>query len=178
MMNIFQSDVQILDSETFAILFVSSSPMRVSATEEYKPTKFTVESGEERSDHIVKSANEVSIDFVLTGAGARDQFELLRQAARDHTLVTIQTRLSNYSSMLVESLGLDESSDMHEGAAVPVRFSEWSEIEPEYGELKASQVAEPKQSSTVKRGRQSGNEATVEQTANRKTSILGRWGVI
>lgn len=178
MINIFQSDVQVLDGGNFSVLFESTTPMRVSTTEEFKPTKFTVESGEERSDHIVKSAIEITIDFIITGDNARDQFDQLRQAAREHRLVTIQTRMSSYDNMLIESLGLDETIDIFQGAAIPVRFSEWREVEPEYGELKVSQVADPKQSSTVKRGRQTGSDASPEQVGKRKQSVLAGWGVI
>lgn len=169
-MNDIYSQVMILDGETFEQLFVSASPMRLSAVESRKPTKFQVETGETRSDHVVVNANEIVIYLNLMTDDARDQYGLLRDAAAENRLVTVQTKMSSFDNMMIELITLDESNSNLSGAAVPIRLTEWREIQPEYGELKQEQVAKPEQSSTVKRGKQAGTQASPEQES--KGSVL------
>src|SRR5699024_11441990 len=96
--------VQILDSETFAVLFSSSNPMRLSVIDEKRVTRFPVESGEERSDHVVTNAIEINIEFVLAGSDAREQFRSIRQAFLDHRLITVQSRMATYEDLIIEAM--------------------------------------------------------------------------
>ncbi len=148
--------VQIIDGESYAILFENASPMRVYVTDEKTATKFQVENGETRSDHIVNLPIEITIEFILSGDQAKNQFENIKQSYRDNRLVTIQTKMDTYRNMLAVSVPHDETATMYAGAALPVRFQEWREIQPEYGELQQKQVAKKSQSSTVNRGKQTG----------------------
>ena len=170
--------VQILDSETFDVLFSSSNPMRLSVFDEKRITRFQVESGEERSDHVVTSAIEINIEFVLAGFDAREQFKAIRQAFLDHRLVTVQSRMATYEDMLIEAMPHEETSVVYDGAVVPVRLVQWRSVEPEYGELQQEQVANPAQSSTVQRGRQEGQEVPAGGETERQGSTLSRWGLI
>lgn len=168
----FYSEVMILDGDTFEQLFASTSPMRVSVISSRKPTKFQVETGETRSDHVVVGPIEIVIYLNLLSENSRDQYSALMDAAGDNRLVTVQTKMSSFDNMLIELVTLDESSNMLTGAAVPLRLSEWRDVQPEYGELQQDQVAKPEQSSTVKRGKQTGTPATPEQ--EKKGSVLFR----
>lgn len=164
------SKVQVLDGETFSVLFQDPTIMRVGVTEAQTPTKFQVETGETRNDHVIEEAIEVVVYFNLLSESARDQFAAIREAKDANRLVTIQTKMSSYDNMLIESIGLDESAYVYSGAEVPVTFSEWREVSPEYGDLKQEQVAEPKQASTKKSGKQSGTTTPPQQ--ERKASVL------
>lgn len=170
--------VQILDGETFEVLFSSSNPMRLSVFDEKRITRFPVESGEERSDHVVTNAIEISIEFVLSGFDAREQFKAIRQAFFDHRLVTVQSRMATYEDMLIEAMPHEETRYVYDGAVVPVRLVQWRAIEPEYGELQQEQVANPAQSSTVQRGRQEGQEVPEGGETERRGSVLSGWGLI
>src|SRR5699024_8459111 len=111
--------VQILDGETFEVLFSSSNAMRLTVIGEKRITRFQVESGEERSDHVVTGAIEISIEFVLAGRDSREQFRAIRQAYRDHRLITVQTRMATYEDMLIEAMPHEETSVVYDGAVVP-----------------------------------------------------------
>lgn len=159
----FTSPVQILDAEGFGTVFTSAHPMQIDVTDESKATEFTIETGESRSDHVVKKPIEITISFMLVDFDARNQFENIRSAKEANTLVTIQTKMSTYDRFLIESISHSENANIALGATVDVRFLEWREVTPEYGELKQEQVAQKSQSSTVERGKQTGVEANPRQ---------------
>lgn len=166
----FTSPITIIDHDSFGFLFISAHPMRVDVVDESVATKFTVENGETRSDHVVKKPIEINIQFMLVDLFARNQFENIRSAKEANTLVTIQTKMSTYTRFLIESITHTESANIAQGAVVDVRFTEWREVAPEYGELQQQSVSQKSQSSTVERGKQAGKEAVPQQ----KSSLAAR----
>lgn len=166
--------VQILDSESFQIIFATAYPMRVTVADNKTATKFQVENGETRSDHVVKNAIELTIDFILIGDDSRNQFDNIHQAYADNKLVSVQTKMKTYENMLIVGVPHDETPAVYDGASMPVQFQEWREIQPEYGELQQKKVAKPAQSSTAPRGKQTGSDASPSEK-KRSSSVLGGW---
>lgn len=164
-----QQRVAILDSVSLQIIFASAEPMRVAVKESKRATKFAVEDGTERSDHVVRELTEIQIDFLLA-EDTRNQFETLRQAFDQNKLVTVQTKVRSYENMLIVDLPHDETPELGIAVNVPIRMQEWVEVKPEFGELPPAKVEKKKQSSTVKRGQQT-SEASGEGT-KRKGSVL------
>ncbi|CUJ80687.1 MULTISPECIES: phage baseplate protein [Achromobacter] len=152
-----QQRVAILDADTLQVLFASAEPMRVSVRESKRATKFAVEDGTERSDHVVRELTEIQIDFLLAD-DTRNQFENLRQAFDKNKLVTVQTKVRSYEKMLILDVPHDETPELGMAINIPVRFQEWVEVKPEFGTLPPAKVENKSQSSTVKRGQQTGKE--------------------
>lgn len=150
--------VMVLDASVFGILFHSASPMRVSVREEKKATKFQVETGEVRNDHVIDLPTEIVVDFLIAGNEARSQYANLVTKYHAKEPVIIQTRLTSYENMLIESIGREEVADIAEGSTMSVRFIEWREITPEYGELTPEKTQSPKHTDTVGRGKVTGKE--------------------
>ena len=166
--------VAILDAESFEQLFTATSPMRVTVREEKKVTKFQVEDGSERSDHVVRLATEIGIDLVIEDEFARGMYLQLQQAWRDNKLVIVQTKVASYESMLIESMPHDETPEMGNGISMPIRLTEWRTVTPQYGSLPPSKVANKKQADTAKQGQKQSSPASQAQT--RKASVL--YGVL
>lgn len=164
-----QQRVVILDNDTFDELFDSVSPMRLSVQESKRATKFAVEDGTERSDHIVTALTEMQIDLYLYEE-TRNSFENLRQAFEEHMLVTVQTKVASYSNMLIVDIPHDETVDLGDAVNVSMRLQQWLAVQPEYGELPPRKVVNPAQSSTVERGQQTTTESVPE--TEKKTTIL------
>jgi len=165
-----QDLVAILDSENLTQLFSAAQPMRVSVREEKKATSFQVEDGTERSDHIVKLATEILIDILIEDEGARDGYEQIRQAWLDNRLVIVQTKVSSYKNMLIESVSHDELPELGGAISMPVRLKEWQTVTPQYGSMPPSKVANKKQSDTAKGGQKQTSGA--DGATTRKASIL------
>lgn len=162
--------VAILDAESFEQLFTATHPMRVSVREEKKITKFQVEDGGTRSDHAVKLATEIGIDLMIEDEFARNMYLQLQQAWRDNRLVIVQTKVSSYENMLIESIPHDETPELGNGISMPIRLTEWRTVTPQYGSLPPSKVASKKQSDTAKQGQKQSSTASPAQT--RKASVL------
>lgn len=166
------TEIQLLDNDSLDQVFVSANPMRVSVKEEKRVTKFTVESGEERNDHVVTQAVEITIDFIVPDDDAKNAIEMMRSMFRENKLFTVQCKMGSYPNMLIESFPHDETADMFAGATVPLRFTEWRETAPEYGGITQEQVRNKEHSSTVSRGKQTGSPASEAQEQKAKGSIL------
>lgn len=161
-----QQRVAILDADSLQVIFASAEPMRVSVRESKRATKFAVEDGTERSDHVVRELTEIQIDFLLAD-DTRNQFENLRQAFDKNKLVTVQTKVRSYENMLILDVPHDETPELGMAINIPVRLQEWVEVKPEFGTLPPAKVENKSQSSTVKRGQQT------TQDSSRGGSILG-----
>lgn len=165
-----QQQVTILDFDSFETLFASAHPMRVAVREEKRATKFAVEDGTERSDHVVRQLTEIQIDFLLVD-DTRNQFESLQQAFQQNRPLTVQTKVKTYDSMMIVGMPHDETPELGMAVNVPIRLQEWSAVKPEFGELPPAKVENKSQSSTVKRGQQT-SEASGAAT-ERRGSVLG-----
>ncbi|OTA14594.1 phage-like protein [Xenorhabdus vietnamensis] len=145
------TEVKIFNVDSFATVFDSASPIQISVRDEHKVTKFQVENGETRSDHIVVEAVEIGMELLLTGE-LKNSFSAMQQAYDTHQLVGIQTRVKTYQPMILVNFYHDEISEMADAIKLSLRFREWRTVEPEYGELPPRKVAKKNQSGTVNRG--------------------------
>lgn len=163
--------VIILDNDTLQELWAGSDIMQVSVMETSKATRYAVEDGTSRNDHVIQNPVEITMSIVLVGEVAR-LFQLLKQSYLERKLVTVQTKTDVYTNMLVEEIPHDQDAGMTDGVTVSVRFVEWREVVPEYGELTMSRVANPNQSDTVNRGSQATSEASPEKRQSVLRSIF------
>lgn len=164
--------VCILDNETLQQLFTTASPMRMTVRETKRTTKYPVEDGSTRSDHVIVDPVEISIDLILESEFARDGYEQIRQAWRDNRLVTVQGKVSSYPGMLITEIPHDSSPEYGMGIAMPIRLEEWRSVEPQYADLPPSKVKSPKQASTAKKGQKQAAEA--DAPTARKASVAYR----
>lgn len=165
-----QDLVAILDSESFEPLFTAAQPMRVSVRDTKRATKFEVEDGTTRSDHVVQEQIEISIDLILDEEEARDAYQQIKQAKNDNRLVIVQTKVDSYESMLITEIPHDETPELGGSIAMPMRLVEWRTVTPQYGALPPSKVKNKKQASTSKGGQKQTTEA--DAPTKRKASVL------
>lgn len=159
--------VIILDNDNLEELWEGSDIMRVSVSETSKATRYAVEDGTNRNDHVIKNPVEITLSMILAGKIAQ-LFQLLKQTYLEHKLVTVQTKTDVYTNMLVEEIPHEQDTGMTDGVTVSVKMVEWLEVKPEYGELTPKKVAKPRQSDTVKRG----SQATSEAPPKKRQSVL------
>lgn len=164
--------VAILDNDTLQPIFQSAHPMRVSVNPSKRATKFAVEDGTERSDHVVKELVEIQIDFMAVD-DVRTAYESLYQFWDQNQLVTVQTKVRSFENMLLLGVPHEEAVDLGTAITMPLRFQEWDEAKPEEGELPPNKVANKNQASTVERGQVKGSEA--DEPTRRKGSVMSGW---
>lgn len=159
--------VQILDNETLQPLWTGSDIMDVQVQETSTVTKYKVEDGTNRNDHIVHNPTEIMMRFTLAGEVSQ-LFNAIKQTYTNRDLVAVQTRTDVYADMIVTEIPQEQSGAAMDAVTLDVRLSEWREVVPEYGELTRSRVAKPEQSSTVRRG----SQGTTETPPAKKQSVL------
>lgn len=158
-----QDLVAILDNDSLQPLFTAARPMRVAVDRSKTVTQYPVENGTTRNDHVVDLPVELNIDLTIT-EDTRAQYETLAQAFASNTLVVVQTKVTSFRNMLIYALPHDETVPAGESITLPIRLVEWREVQPSYGTLPPSKVANKAQSSTVTRGTQQTNESTKKQS--------------
>lgn len=161
--------VAILDAESLQDLFAGANPMRVTVRETSKLTSWPVEDGTQRTDHRVIDPIEIDLPLLLTGDN-RDLFERLRQAFIEGRELIVQTQMRSYPSMMIMDMPHDEIPEQGDSTPVAIKMREIRVIKPEFGTLPSSQVSNPAQSSTVRRGGQQTQAAGAP--ARRKASAL------
>ena len=161
------SRVEILDNETLQPLWTGSDIMDVQVQETSTVTKYKVEDGTNRNDHIVHNPTEIMMRFTLAGEVSQ-LFNAIKQTYTERALVTVQTRTDVYADMIVTEIPQEQAGAAMDAVMLDVRLSEWLEVVPEYGELTQARVANPEQSSTVKRG----SQATSETPPAKQQSVL------
>lgn len=159
--------VEILDNETLQPIWVGSDIMDVSVKETSTPTKYAVEDGTNRNDHIIYNPTEIGMRFTIAG-DVSQLFNAIKQTYTERALVTVQTRTDVYADMIVTGIPQEQSGAAMDAVMLDISLSEWREVVPEYGELTQAKVAKPEQSSTVKRG----SQATTETPPAKKQSVI------
>lgn len=167
--------VQILDNETLQPIWVGSDIMDVSVQETSTVTKYKVEDGTNRNDHIVHNPTEIIMRFTLAG-DVSQLFNAIKQTYTSRDLITVQTRTDVYADMIVTEIPQDQTGAATDAVTLNVRLSEWREVVPEYGELTQARVAKPEQSSTVKRGSQATSEVSDAKQESVALSIKRAFG--
>lgn len=168
-----QDLVAILDGESYEQLFTAAQPMRVSVRESKRVTKFEVEDGTIRSDHVVDDQIEIAIDLILESQDARDGYQQIRQAKDDNRLVIVQTKVSSYESMLISEMPHDETTELGGAISMPLRLVEWRTVTPQFGALPPSKVMNKAQASTTKSGQKQTTDAS-DGTTKKAGAVLGQ----
>ena len=163
--------IAILDADTLEPLFINISPLKVSVSREKRATKFAVEDGTERSDHVVTELAEVVIDLISV-EDIKNAYQALFTAWEKNTLVTFQSRVCSIEKMLIVAIPHDEDADRFNAFTGTIRLQEFLEVKPETGALPPRKVASKKQSSTSKRGQVRGQEAATPEAKVKSQGAL------
>ena len=121
--------VQILDNETLQPLWTGSDIMDVQVQETSTVTKYKVEDGTNRNDHIVHNPTEMLMRLTLAGEVSQ-LFNAIKQTYTERALVTVQTRTDVYADMIVTEIPQDQTGAAMDAVTLDIRLSEWREVVP------------------------------------------------
>lgn len=155
--------VGIFDSETFEQVFTNASLMSASVDDTSQVMTHPVEDGSKVSDHQVFDLIKISIPMVLSSTDFVSVYQSIDKAYKNSTLFTIQTKISVYKNMIINSKPHEET--VESGIRMVLSFTEFREegttvtFSPKYAG----------NGNTSKRGVESGNGVSDEK----RTSIIG-----
>lgn len=167
-----KNGVYILDNDSLEHIWPGAEVMSLSVTQIATATKFAVEDGTTRSDHVVQNPIEISLTIMLVD-DISQAFEEILDTYERNGLVTIQTRTAVYTDLLVVAIPQAQKSDALDASEVSVKLSQWREVVPEYGALSPKKVAKKKQASTINNGTQATAELPIEKKASILAGLLG-----
>lgn len=165
--------VAVLRADTLAQVFADARPLQAVVYEVADLMDHPLEDGSQTTDHIVFRPVEIDLPLVISGADYAEVFEEIRTLYREGTLLTVQTRVASYASMVLREIPHDETPDQFDSVTIGVRFREAKFVKAVYGGLAPTQVKSKPQASTAKRGAQQTTAATAPQAAKAGAQMKG-----
>jgi hypothetical protein len=159
-------DVVAVLTSGFAQVFAQARAMKATVLRASKAMEHPLETGSTIIDHRIVLPVAIELALVLSSADYRAVYQQIRDLFLKGELLTVQTRVDSFTSMLIEKMPHDESPDMLDGVALALSLKEARFIQPQFSVLK---VAQPKDSTAVARGQQQPTEAPPA----RRSSVLG-----
>lgn len=162
-----QDVVAVLDS-AFAQVFEKARAIKATVLRASKALEHPLETGATITDHRIILPVNIELSLLLASEDYRAVYQQVRDLFHRGELLTVQTRVDSFASMLIEKMPHDETPEMLDGVALALSLKEALFVQPQFSALK---VEKPKDSTTTKRGQQQPKETP--PTAGRRTSILG-----
>jgi hypothetical protein len=160
-----QDVVAVLASD-FSQVFQKARMIKATIMRTSKAMEHPLETGATITDHRIVLPINIELSFVLASEDYRAVYQQVRDLFKRGELLTVQTRVDSFPSMLIEKMPHDETPDMLDGVALALSLKEAQFVQPQFSALK---VAQPKDSNTAQRGQQQPTEAPPA----RKSSVLG-----
>lgn len=163
-----QDVVAVLDS-SFAQVFPNARALKVAISRASKAMEHPLETGATITDHRIILPIMADLSVIIASSDFRAVYQQIGELFRRGELLTVQTRVESFPSMIIEKMPHEESAEMFDGVAVALTLKEAKFVTPQFSTLPPSKVARPKDSDTVKRGQQQPTEST------RSGSVLSGW---
>ena len=159
-----QDVVAVLDSK-FRQVFAKARAIKATIMRASKAMEHPLETGATITDHRIVLPVNIELSMILASDDYRAVYQQVRDLFNRGDLLTVQTRVDSFPSMLIEKMPHDETPEMFDGVALALSLKEAHFVQPQFSPLK---VAEPKDSNTTKRGQQQ----PTESPPARKQSVL------
>ena len=159
-----QDVVAVLDAN-FAQVFERARSIKAAVRPDSKAMEHPLETGAVVTDHRILLPVQVELSLVLASEDYRAVYQQIRDLFRKGELLTVQTRVDSFASMLIEKMPHEETADMLDGVALALSLKEAKFVAPSF-----SNVAFPRDSNTVKKGQQ---QPTESPPARRQSILSG-----
>lgn len=164
-----QDVVGVFDSSLNQI-FEEARALKAVVKEEAKVMEHPLEDGSSITDHKIILPIEIELSLVIQADDYKSVYDKIKEYYLGNELIAVQTRTGEYSSMVIQSMPHDETADMFDTVAIAMKLKEVKLVQPQFGSLPPKKVANPNNSSTVKKGEQQPQE----QSEEKKGSVLSR----
>jgi hypothetical protein len=159
------ADVVAVFDQNFRQVFSGARPMKAEVKETAKLMEHPVETGVTITDHRIIDPIEIQILFHVGTDQYRSIYEEIKKYFNNATLLTVQTRTSNYANMLIQELPHGEVPEVFDAIVMNLSFKEVLFVEAQFSTLPAKKVANPANASTKDRGQLNGVALNAGQPA-------------
>lgn len=161
-------DVTGVFNADFAQVFERARPIKAEIMPDSKVMEHPLETGASVVDHRIILPVVVNLSLLLTSEDYASVYGQVRDLFNRGELLTVQTRVASYPSMLIEKCPHEESPDIQDGIALALTLREAEFVQPQFSTLR---VATPRDSNTSRRGEQ---QPKATPPAAPRRSILSR----
>jgi len=159
-----QDVVAVLKSD-FSQVFEKARAIKATIMRTSKAMEHPLETGASIVDHRIVLPTTIELALILSSEDYRAVYQQVADLFKRGELLTVQTRVESFASMLIEKMPHDETPEMLDGVTLALSLKEAQFVQPQFSPLK---VRQPKDSNTVQRGQQQPTEAPPA----RKQSVL------
>lgn len=160
-----QDVIAVLNSD-FEQVFEKARAVKATIMRASKAMEHPLETGATVTDHRIVLPVNIELSMLLTSEDYRAVYQQVRDLFVKGELLTVQTRVDSFPSMLIEKMPHDETPEMFDGVALALSLKEAQFVQPQFSTVK---VEKPKNSATVKQGQ----KQPTELPPARKSSVLG-----
>lgn len=158
-------DVTAVLNANFEQVFEKARAVKATIMRASKAMEHPLETGATITDHRILLPVNIELSMLLTSEDYPVVYQQVRDLFVKGELLTVQTRVDSFPSMLIEKMPHDETPEMLDGVALALSLKEAIFVQPQFSTIK---VAKPKNSATVKQGQ----KQPTESPPARKSSIL------
>lgn len=144
-------DVVCVLNEALQQVFTQARPIKATVKEDSKAMEHPLETGATIVDHRVILPTTIELSMLLTSDDYPAVYGQIKDLFTRAELLTVQTRVGSYTSMLIEKIPHEETTDIQDGVPLAMTLKEARFVTAQFSALK---VATPRDSNTVKRGEQ------------------------
>lgn len=162
-------DVVAVLTADFKQVFVKARAVKAAVVRASKTMEHPLETGATVVDYSIILPVTIELSLILASDDYKAVYQQVRDLFLQRTLLTVQTRVDSFASMLIEKMPHEETSDMFDGVALALSLREALFVTPQFSNLK---VASPQNSTTVQRGQQQPGE-TPNPSARRSSILSG-----
>ncbi|CAH7182813.1 hypothetical protein VCHA50P417_20494 [Vibrio chagasii] len=140
------------------VIGAGSSIMAIKVEPKAHYPSHVLEDGIEFIDHKIRVPLKITASVMLSMRTYIDIFQRIKLAEAKAEPLTVQTKVDVYPNMIIESFPYEESSRFRHAVPVQIFLVERMTPSRDEGSLNDSDVANPADTSTVRRGDSSGTE--------------------
>ena len=157
-----QDVVAVLASE-FTQVFPKARAMKATVIRASKAMEHPLETGATITDHRIVLPVTIELSLILSSDDYKAVYQQIRDLFHRGELLTVQTRVDSFPSMLIEKMPHDETPEMIDGVALGLSLKEAQFVQPKFSTIKA---AAPRDTNTVQKGQQQPTETPPAKKAS------------
>lgn len=114
----------------FAQVFSGARPIKATVKETAKVMDYPVETGATYSDYRISNPTEIELPCLIAQADYGTAYQAIRNAWRNATLLSVQTRTGTYQNMIIADLPHEEDAEMFTSISILLKLREVILIAP------------------------------------------------
>ncbi|AUG84960.1 hypothetical protein MAELSTROM_41 [Pseudoalteromonas phage Maelstrom] len=152
--------------ETLGILELSTSPSNTYA-------EHVLEDGEVVADNKIENQVRISVNAIFSPDDFKDAYAKLKEADKNDTNFTIQTRVDTFQNMYIESYPHNESAAIANTIAININF-----VEQQFGDVKTTTLPPSKVKNQADADTVNSGEKLPKEPSTALLDLLGSAGIL